>query len=166
MNGHLGSGPSRFWDVRSLESNGVRLSRMVSRSSAMFELAAIKTWRRRKSCTAISRSSSVHHVTAPHRFLRSQTRIRTPDPSHRGSFRVVLHRPEQLPNHLEYRMELPCDDICMHLGCRAPKRTQARAKCKSTLVFAPFATSADHAVCSDWTRIRSLLGVESVEGCE
>ena len=53
----------------------------------------------------------------------------------------------------------------MHLGRSAPKRTQARTD-ESALVSIRLATSADHALRSHWTRIRSLLGVASVEGRE
>ena len=58
---------------------------------------------------------------------------------------MVLRRPEQLPNDLEH-----------HLDSGPGK----------LLVFARFATSAHHVVCSHQTRIRSLLGVALVEGRE
>jgi hypothetical protein len=101
-------------------------------------------------------TANVHHVTGPNCFLSSQASIRTPDPSYRISFRIVLHRPQQLPNDLEHRLELPCDYLCMHLGRSAPERTHARAAGESALVFAPFATSPHHAFGSHRTRIRSL----------
>jgi hypothetical protein len=106
------------------------------------------------------------HATHPHYFLPPQTGVRTPDPSRRISFRVVLHRPEQLPNDLEHHLELPRDHFCMHLGRSAPERTQARAAGESAMVFAPSEASPHHALCSHRTRICPVLGMASVEGCQ
>ena len=67
-------------------------------------------------------------LTAFYLLRRVVTRVRTQAPDRYSM--TVLYGPEQLPNGLEHRLELPCDylKLCMHLGRNAPRLGQQASR--------------------------------------